>query len=72
MNRTKPFRGLLFAKSVPTPGFPFDCNCEEGNIITSEVIGVTLITTHDRMEYLVETRNSLYVLILTDLGLPWI
>lgn len=72
MNRTKPFRGLLFAKGIPTPGFPFDCNCEEGNIITSEVMSVTLITTHGRMEYLVETKNSLYVLILTDLGLPWI
>ena len=69
MNRTKPFRGLIFWKNIPTPGQVFDCNTTEGNIITSTVVSVTFI--HDN-EYLVETRNSLYVLIITELGLPWI
>lgn len=69
MVRSKPFRGLIFWKDIPTPGSQFDCNCEEGNIITSTVISVAFI--HD-CEYLVETKNSLYVLIVTETGLPWI
>lgn len=69
MNRSKPYRGLIFWKDIPTPGCPFDCNSTEGNIMTSTVISVTFI--HD-CEYLVETKNSLYVLIVTESGLPWI
>ena len=50
MVRSKPFRGLIFWKDIPTPGSQFDCNCEEGNIITSTVISVALIND---CEYLV-------------------
>ena len=62
----KPFKGIVFATKCPTPGQYCDCNTKEGNIITSTVMSVAWI--HDN-EFLVETRNSIYVLMVTDTGL---